>query len=182
MHAKLLKLVIITLFLTLVCLTPNNGLASFFGSGVFPKEVNNTCKITWPENSDKYMIAEVQVIVELKNALGEVEEKAYIYLDCKGIPIQGDAIKALQTGSYKTECVGVRISGLDRPKLEAYSVFSIRPNDIEVVTMLKGSKVALRWQGSSVFEIVDDKEFIWTMKSKLSGNTFVGRAVCGEIN
>ncbi|MEZ4703953.1 MAG: hypothetical protein R3A11_01940 [Bdellovibrionota bacterium] len=124
-------------------------------------------------------MAEVQVVVELKNTKGEVEEKAYIYLDCKGVPAQGDPIRALKTDDYRTECVGVRVTGLSKPRLYSYSVFSIRPEDIEVEAMSRGSKLVLRWQDSSLFEILDGKEFVWTMKSKLSGNSHKGKVLCG---
>ena len=149
-------------------------------SGVFPKAVVNWCEFDWREkNGHKFLVGHSQVVVELKNKENEVEEKAYIYLECKGnLKVNGPG-RRLGPLSVSTRCLGVRMRISADETLEHYSINLIDPDEIELLSRPGTSPIKLAWQApGSTFEIVNGENFKWTLNSDLSGRTHVGSVSC----
>lgn len=156
------------------CLTAN----AFLGGAVFPKKVKNQCEYVWSSGGKGFVIGQFNILIDLKNASGELEERAYIYIDCKGQSPKLSKPPYYDTANATSSCMGVRITSLDKSALDVNSVFAIRPDSVEVKSSQKEDKLVLVWEDASTFEIENKKSFSWTMKSKLSGNTYKGFVAC----
>jgi hypothetical protein len=146
-------------------------------AATFPSKVKNECSTSWHESvGNKFLVATVNVLVDLKNSANEVEEKAYIYLDCKG---KADKYRRETVPKViGTTCVGVRMNGLSRSSLSSPWVFPIYPDNIEVISKPGQQPVVLKWQERSTFIIDSGKSFQWKMKSVISERTHSGTTTC----
>ncbi|HEX9810958.1 MAG TPA: hypothetical protein VGA88_02575 [Burkholderiales bacterium] len=154
------------------------GKAHSFGtSGVFPSEVKNECSATVHESTKKnYLVATINVVVALKNSKNEVEEKAYIFLDCKGKI--DEYTKGTVPQVVGTTCVGVRMNGLDRSSLSSSWIFPIYPNDVKVLSKPGEQPVIVKWEDRSIFTTHSGKSFHWRMDSALTEKTHMGSTSC----
>lgn len=165
----------ILLILTLLCAFQANA---FWAKTVFPKEVKNQCEYLWSKDGKGFVVGQVNVLIDLKNASGDLEERAYIYIDCNGHAPKLNHAPYYDFQNMTTSCMGMRITSLDKSELNSSSVFAIRPESIEVKSGPKDNKLVLVWEDASTFEIENGKYFSWVMKSKLSGNTHRGFVAC----
>lgn len=147
-------------------------------NSVFPKKVSNSCYFSWTGDEKKFVVGQVNVLVDLKNAEGGLEERAYIYIDCRGHFAKLDKHPFYDFKNPSTSCTGVRINRLDDISLKVGQVFPITSESIEVKSSPSDSKLILEWEGASIFEIENDQSFSWSMKSKLSGKTHKGFTSC----
>ncbi len=145
----------------------------------FPEKVRNECSASWhvPEfGGNRFLGVTVNVLVDLKNSKNEVEERAFIYMECKG------KVGVYEVGKIPkvigTACSGVRMTGLKRSSLSSAWVFPIYPDDIEVISKPGQQPVVLKWQERSTFTIDSGKSFQWKMKSALTERTHSGTTTC----
>ncbi len=87
---------------------------AFFGAGVFPKDVKSTCSLEWFKNGlgDQTLRGSANVLIDLKNKSGELEEKAFIHIECKP-----KALRIAGKITTETQCAGIRINGLGDKEL-----------------------------------------------------------------
>lgn len=143
----------------------------------FPEKVKNECSVSWHESEgNKFLVATVNVLVDLKNSEDEVEEKAYIYVACKG---KADEYREGKLPKVVgTTCVGVRMNGLQRSSLSSPWIFPIYPDHIEVVSKPDQQPIVLKWQERSTFTIDSGRSLQWKMKSVLTERTHSGATTC----
>ena len=174
----------------------------------FPKEkVEPWCDFLWVTDREyskgkKFAVGSVSLIIDLKNSKNELEERAFIYLECKG----KNNYKTLKKGesNYKTlkkafkivgtECSGYRMAfpGADR-MFTLNNSFLIYPDKIELISPPGTDPLIFEWDKreavpgfeailgparGSTFTIFNNKSFIWTMLSGLSGRVHTGSATC----
>lgn len=130
------------------------------------------------KNGKEFVVGQMNVLIDLKNTEGASEEKAYLYIDCKGNAPKINRPPYFDFSNVVTSCLGVRITSLKNTELSLSNVFPMRPENIEVISSSKDSKLVLVWEETSTFEIESHKSFSWKMKSKLSGKTFQGHVAC----
>lgn len=129
------------------------------------------------KEGNPFLIANINVLVSLKNNSGELEEKALIHIECKGDG-SFQKKKYVMDGS---QCSGVRmISPSDSKKINSHHFFVLFPKDVEILSKPYVDPLLLNWQGNT-FAIHNEKNFIWTLKSKASGNVHTGSANCAKI-
>jgi hypothetical protein len=133
---------------------------------VFPGGVKNQCEFSWSVGGKSHVDGQFNVLIDLKDSEGELQERAYIYIDCKARADSG------------TTCMGVRIMGLEWKELGLTNVFPIRPQSVEIASKPGDPKLVLIWEGASTFEIVNRTSFVWTMNSKLTGKSHRGVVAC----
>ena len=150
----------------------------FLGGSVFPKKVKNQCEYSWQTAGKGFVFGQFNIMIDLKNSSGDLEERAYIYIDCKGHSPELSEPPFYDFANITSTCMGVRITSLNKSALDVNNVFAIRPDSVEVKSSQKDDKLVLVWEDASTFEIENKKSFSWTMKSKLSGNTYKGFVAC----
>ena len=154
------------------------SLHAFFEKSIFPKKVKNHCEYLWNKGGNGFVVGQFNILIDLKNSSGNLEERAYIFIDCIGeIPKSNKSLKN-RLESITTSCMGVRIVSNDKETLNINNIFAIRPGDVEIKSKPKDDKLVLVWDDASIFEIENKKNFSWTMKSRLSGNTHKGFVSC----
>lgn len=148
-----------------------------FFSSTFPRKVKNQCDLFFNDKNPHFASGQVSVIIDLKNKSGELEEKAYIYLDCG---VDSQPANHFDLSKAKMECQGVRINGLDKGELTTKSISTINPVKVDVKVYPEQSRIVAVCEGVSTFIIDDQKQFTWKMKSKLSRNSYKGTVKCEQ--
>lgn len=146
---------------------------AFFDSSDLPRKIKNQCRVSiFNEKFPHLAKVETSVRIDLKNSKGDIEEKAWIYIDCTPKFLNG----SYKLSKSRMECSGIRVMGIDDKELSLSKIFNISTQDMKVFSNSK--KVEINWDNHSTFTIRDGKEFTWKLKSGLSGETHTGKTIC----
>jgi hypothetical protein len=153
----------------------------------FPDIVENQCSYQWTKHGQvDFIVGSINALIELKGTNGEVAERAYIFMECRGNSnILPKPKKTLRTIQKSTDCMGVRINGLHNGKINDFNVFAIKPEWVEVKSGPKDKTLILEWEWErmgpgtgSKFEVTNGKTFSWQLTSSLTGNVYKGLVNC----
>lgn len=143
-------------------------------ASVFPATVSHECSASWSTTKPvQFLRSTVNLVMELKDADGQLQESAYLYLDCRG-----KFATSSPFGIVGTDCIGVRMSGLDRSTLSTAWIDPIHPQSVSVASSPGDVPVVLRWGSRSTFRVFENDRVEWTLTSVLTERTHSGVVEC----